>query len=338
VTSRRPTEAPVIVVTGAHGAIGSWCVRALRAHGARVIAFDLAAHPVVRLEGGAADATVVGDLRDAHVLEQLIQTHRPAAILHLAAIVGEACDRDPALAIEVNALATARLIAVARAAGVGRIVAMSTKGVLGDLAPRHLHPHYEPVPTEAPIGPRTMYETTKLMVERLVEADRARGGDATAIRLATTWGPGKTGATHGGFSLHSEVVAAAAAGRSSALDVHPDQGHDLVYYADVGEGLAACVLADGRLAAPVYHLGSGRITRAADFAAAVEAIFPGVRVSLGQVFPGGRNCLLDIGRAREDFGYEPVWDVTAAVRDMKRRLADESAPVGSVPSTPRPAS
>jgi nucleoside-diphosphate-sugar epimerase len=54
----------------------------------------------------------------------------------------------------------------------------------------------------------------------------------------------------------------------------------------------------------------------AEFAAALEETFPGCRITMGERFPPGRNVLFDIGLARSDLGYEPRYDVPAALADM----------------------
>jgi nucleoside-diphosphate-sugar epimerase len=228
-----------------------------------------------------------------------------------------AAGRDPALAIEVNSLATARLLDLAAKMALRRVVALSTKGVLGPLDARYLHPRYEPVPADLPPSPRSVYESTKYLVEVAAGIHRRRGADVACVRLASTWGPGKSAVSHGAFGLHSEVVAAALRGESSRLDIHPEQGYDLVYYADVAAGLAGLVAAPGPLPSPVYHLGSGRITTVGEFAAAVEAVFPGARVTTGATFPGGRSCLMDISLAAREAGYAPAWDVRRALEDIR---------------------
>jgi nucleoside-diphosphate-sugar epimerase len=63
-----------------------------------------------------------------------------------------------------------------------------------------------------------------------------------------------------------------------------------------------------------------------EFAAALEAAFPGCRIAMGERFPPGRNVLLDIGAARTDLGYEPRYDVPAALADM--RSLEEPAAAG----------
>ena len=309
--------AGTVLVTGGHGTMGPWVCRALTSRAARVVVLDLPNGPRLALPGAAPDATVVGDVRDTDLVRAVLAEHRVTHVVHLAAIVGEACEANPALAFEVNVIATARLIEAAEEAGVRRFVANSTKGVLGPMDARFLHPTYEPVPADHPPSPRTTYELSKLAVERLVVAARKRGLSATGLRFSTTWGPGKSAETHAGLSLHSDLVEAAQAGGEIAVDVHPDQAFDLVYYADVAAGIAAACLADGPLTSPVYHIGGGRFTTMAEFAAALEAAVPGCRITLGERFPPGRNILLDIGLARRDLGYEPRFDVPAALADMR---------------------
>ena len=310
-----------VLVTGGHGTMGPWAIRALHDRGARVVVLDLLDAPRSSLAEASAvpDASVVGDVRDAALVRDALREHGVTHVVHLAAIVGEGCEHDPATAFEVNTIATARLIEAAEAAGVRRLVANSTKGVLGPLPARYLHPTYEPVPIDHPPSPRQIYEVSKLGVERLVAAARSRGVSATTLRFTTTWGPGKSAATHAGLSFHSDLVSAAMAGGDVAVDVHPDQGFDLIYYADVGAAIAAAALAEGPLTSHVYHVGAGRLTRMREFAEALEATFPGCRVAMGERFPAGRNVLFDIEPARRDLAYEPAYDVPAALADIRTR-------------------
>lgn len=310
-----------VLVTGGHGVIGSWVCRELVRRGARVVALDTRDTPSVVFPESAAIDTVSGDLRDSAHLRAAIADRRVDRVIHLAAIIGEKAEDDPALAVEVNALATARLLAIAADRKLRRVVAMSTKGVLGRLADRYLHPTYDPVPVDSPVQPADIYASTKAVVETLISAHRARGLSAAAFRLATTWGPGKTGESHAGFSLHSDIVTRAAQGEPTRLDIRADQGYDLLYYGDVAAGLAAACLSERDLDSPVYHLGSGTIATLGAFAAAVRDAFPGAIIELGERLAGGRNCLLDIGPARRDFGYAPEFGLRAAIDDFSRHLA-----------------
>jgi UDP-glucose 4-epimerase len=311
--------AQTILVTGAHGAIGSWVVRELIRRGLRVVGLDAAAEPTMPFPELAAATTIEADIRDTPGLAAVIRDHRVDRIIHLAAIV--LADRDPGLAIEVNSAASARLFEAAFGHDVERVVAMSTKGIFGPLEPRYLHPTYEPVPVDHPPSPRGVYDSTKYLVEVAAEHHRLAGADIVVTRLASTFGPGKTSASHGAVGAHGDVLAAALRGESSRLDLHPDQGHDLVYYADVAAGLADLVLADGRLPSSAYHIGSGRITTVASFAAAVEGAFPGVRVETGERLAARRACLLDISETTRDAGYRPGFDIRRALEDVRQLVA-----------------
>lgn len=281
-----------------------------------MVVLDVASAPRFALPDAEPDRAIRADVRDTEFVRTILAEERIDRVIHLAAIVGEPCEADPVTAFEVNVIATARLIRAAEEAGVRRFTTNSTKGALGPLPARYLHPTYEAVPADHPPSPRQIYEVTKLGVERLVVAARARGLSAAALRFTTTWGPGKSGETHPGLSFHSDLVAAARRGGDVTVDVHPDQAFDLIYYADVGAAIADACLADGSLNAPIYHLGGGRLTRMSEFASALERALPGCRIRLGDRFPPGRNVLFDIGLAQADLGYEPHFDVPAALADM----------------------
>lgn len=317
-----------VLVTGGHGTMGPWVGRELARRGARVVVFDLAPAPRFALPGYEPQAVVVGDIRDSDLVRAALQTHAVTRVVHLAAIVGQPCEVDPVQAFEVNVIATQRLIEAAEVAGVRRLTANSTKGALGPLPARYLHPRYDAVPVDHPPSPRQVYEVTKLAVERLIVAARGRGLSAAALRFSTTWGPGKSGDSHAGLSFHSDLVRTAQVGGDITVDVHPDQGFDLIYYADVAAGIADACLANGPLVAPVYQFGGGRITRMAEFAAALETAFPGCRIHMGEQFPPGRNVLLDIEAARADLGYAPRYDVRAALADMAGFTPARSGPQG----------
>lgn len=70
----------------------------------------------------------------------------------------------------------------------------------------------------------------------------------------------------------------------------------------------------------------------AEFAAALEAAFPGCRIHMGDRFPPGRNVLLDIEAARADLGYVPRYDVPAALADIAALGAQAGAGADTRPA------
>lgn len=88
------------LITGDKGFVGSATRKLLESEGHEVIGYDL-------MDGY--------DIRDISLLEEVVVTNRPKAILHLAAIARFAdADRDPQLAFETNGLGTKNVAAVAK--------------------------------------------------------------------------------------------------------------------------------------------------------------------------------------------------------------------------------
>ncbi len=115
----------MLMATGGAGYIGSHAVRALRAAGHDVVAYD-------DLSEGHADALlgaplVQGDIRDTPRLEAALRAHRVRAVLHFAArcYVGESMEQ-PALYWSINRDGTRSLLAAMAAAGTPALVFSST--------------------------------------------------------------------------------------------------------------------------------------------------------------------------------------------------------------------
>ena len=126
-----------ILVTGAAGFIGSHTTDQLLAAGHEVLGVDnlrtghrenLAA----ALRSSAFRLTEA-DVADAGVLDRLAAEFRPAAIIHLAALVSvQESIQDPALNHRLNVTATEFVAAAAVAHGVGRMVFASSAAIYGD--------------------------------------------------------------------------------------------------------------------------------------------------------------------------------------------------------------
>lgn len=159
-----------VLVTGAAGQLGrAFAEVAVPRH-------DLV---LLTRPGGAtvADGLPV-DLTDPAALADAVRRHRPDWVLHAAALTDvDACERDPALAHRVNALATQAVAQAARNAGAG-LVAVSTDyvfdGERGDYRE-----------TDVP-RPLSAYGRSKLEGERLALAAHP---EAIVARTSVVFGP-----------------------------------------------------------------------------------------------------------------------------------------------------
>ena len=155
-----------ILVTGGAGYIGSHTVRALLARGHDVWVYDSLVYG--HRAAVPADRLIVGDLRDADVLDHALLIHRIEAVVHFAAFayVGESVT-DPAKYYQNNVANSLTLFERMRRHGVKRLVFSSTCATYGT-------PDKVPITEDTPQRPINPYGRTKLMVEQAMARLRGR--------------------------------------------------------------------------------------------------------------------------------------------------------------------
>ena len=179
---QRGPDAPLVLVTGATGAVGPAVVRRALDEGYRVRTLSRHGAPPALLPS-ATDARV-GDVRDADAVDRVLS--EIDYVLHLAAVlhrVGTSPEETREYA-EINASATRTLVDRAVARGVQRIVLFSTICVYGE--ERDVVADEETAP-----APDTPYARTKLEAERIVLDQAKRDGRplGVVLRLAAVYGP-----------------------------------------------------------------------------------------------------------------------------------------------------
>jgi 2-alkyl-3-oxoalkanoate reductase len=185
-----------VLVTGASGFYGGAVADALASRGDEVTTFQ-------RRPSGGAHRSVQGDITDAGAVEAAV-AHQDA-VVHLAAKVGVV---GAAAAFEhVNVTGTTTLLAAARAAGVTRVVHVSTPSVAH--AGRSLV-GVGATPAD-PERARGAYARTKAVAEQRALAADADGFAVVAVRPHLVWGPGDT-------QLVGRIVERARDGRLPLID------------------------------------------------------------------------------------------------------------------------
>jgi len=158
-----------VLVTGARGFIGRAVVKLLQREGYRVVALD---------NSGAAGSEddrksagdVMCDISDAGELRRAFESEAIRGIIHLAAILPTAAQREPLHATRVNVDGSVQLLELSRQFGVRRFVFGSSLSVYGTHAADHV------VSESDRAAPEDLYGSAKVYIEQLGQAYGARHG------------------------------------------------------------------------------------------------------------------------------------------------------------------
>lgn len=324
----------VIVITGANGEVGHGLIRALSAlpDALPIVVIDIRNMDESMLP--MIDTSVVGDILDSNLLDNLTSEYEIEVIYHLAALLSTHSEFRPEAAHRVNVQGTVNLLqlAIEQARWRGKAVKFiypSSVAVYGvpDLQTKMRIP---PVKEDEHTMPITMYGCNKLYGEhlgryythyyrQLAVAPEPHGVDFRSVRF-----PGLISATtmpSGGTSDYApEMIHAAAKGKPYASFVRPDTTMPFMVMPDAIQALLT--LADAprdNLTRAVYNVTSFSLS-AADIAEKVTSFFPDAQITY-EPTPGRQNIVdswpaaLDDSAARRDWGWQPQYDAESAFRD-----------------------
>ncbi|MBS1889250.1 MAG: GDP-mannose 4,6-dehydratase [Actinobacteria bacterium] len=242
------------LVTGGAGFIGSNLVDALLARGDEVTVLDdLSTGRLVNLEGALAAGARLAevDVRDAEAVGTLFAEGRPELVFHLAAQIDvRKSVEDPFFDAAVNVGGTANVLEAARAAGVGRVIFISTGGALyGEGADKQL-----PLPESTPIAPLSGYGQSKYAAEGYLGLyERLHGLSGMSLRLGNVYGPRQDPLGEAGVvAIFCGLVKG-----GGVPTVYGDgtQTRDYIY---VGDVVAAALAAGATRLGGAVNIGTGR--------------------------------------------------------------------------------
>jgi nucleoside-diphosphate-sugar epimerase len=327
----------VDLVTGASGLLGHCVVTRLRERGRRVRCLDVLRAPAELLGDGVE--AVRADMRDAAAVARAAAGAE--VIYHLAA--GQRMKPQFAGMSEdeirtMNVAGVANVLAAARAAGVRKVVHISSSGVYGI-------PRTVPVTEDHPQAPLGDYGRSKIEGERLCRAFLDAGGDVTVFRPMSLFGPGMTGVfclLYDWVHRHKRVYLLGS-------------GRNRVQMASAWDVADACLLAAERPESRggVFNLGATvvptvreqveALIRAVGSRSRVVAIPAALLrtaartldlVGLSPIVPehyllADSTFVLDVSRARTVLGWQPRFGNVELMLDAYRWFAahaDEAAP------------
>lgn len=315
---------PTILVTGALGQIGSELVPALRArYGAEnVIATDLKALS----PGDGLGAGPYGhlDCTEAQQVYEAVRRYDVDVVYHLAALLSASAEAAPQLAWSVNMSGLYNVLEVAREYRC-KVFFPSSIGAFGPGTPR------DATPQVTVQRPNTIYGVTKVSGELLCDYYAHRFGvDTRGLRL-----PGLISyvAAPGGGTTDYAVemfIHAVRYARYSCF-LASDTRLDMMYMPDAVTAMMDLMEADE---ARLHHRNAYNITAMsitpAELAAAIRQHIPDflvdydvdpVRQAIADSWPRS----MDDAAARQDWNWEPRFDLNAMTSDMIARLKDRFA-------------
>ncbi|SCB21904.1 UDP-glucose 4-epimerase GalE [Rhizobium hainanense] len=310
-----------VLVVGGAGYIGSHTCLDLANKGFKPVVYDNFSNGHREfVKWGPAEE---GDIRDRARLDEVLAKHKPAAILHFAALieVGESV-KDPVSFYENNVIGTLTLLSAAQAAGVKAFVFSSTCATYGLPQSVPLDESHQQVP----INP---YGRTKYIVEQaLADYDQYKDLRSVVLRYFNAAGAdfeGRIGEWHTPETHAIPLAIDAALGRRQGFKVFGSD-YDTRDGTCVRDYIHVLDLADAHVRAVEYlldggdsvalNLGTGTGTTVKELLGTIETVsnrpFPVEYV--GRREGDSTTLVANNDKARDILGWSPQYDLTEIIQ------------------------
>jgi nucleoside-diphosphate-sugar epimerase len=300
-----------VLITGGAGFVGAHVARACVEAGIPVALLDR------RQPGGVLRRVVppevplhLADVCDPAQVTAAVAASGAAGIIHTAAVVGPAAAlADPLETTRVNVMGTQAVLEAARR-GALRVTYLSTATLYGR------RPDLRPCREDDPPDPVGLYDATKYIGETLVLTyQRTFGVDAAVVRASFVYGPG---ASVGEYFL-VRVLGQEPVEEPAGAD-HPC---DFTYVDDLAAGIVRAHTVRP-LTHRVFNIAGGVLRTRGELAAAVRAVVPGARITLGPGVDAARHLRgpCDLTRAGAELRYAPAFTLEQGVAAWRTVLIE----------------
>ena len=313
-----------ILVTGACGQIGSELTMELRKRygNENVVACGHRTKPSERLRTSGPFEFI--DVTRRETVEEVVKKYNIDTIYHLAAILSAVGEKNPQLAWRVNMDGLYNILEIAREYDLVRVFWPSSIAAFGPETPR------ENTPQETVMRPTTMYGITKVAGELLCDYYFHKYGlDVRGVRypgvISSETLPG------GGTTDYAvEIFYEAIKHKRYTCFVREDTVLPMIYMPDCIR--AAIQLMEADLSKLKHHNGFnvvGMSFSAGELAAEIKKHIPEFeceyKPDFRQAIADSWPKTIDDSAAREEWGWEPKWDLAAMTTDMLEKLSKRYA-------------
>lgn len=304
-----------ILVTGANGQIGRVLTAALRERHGRenVIASDIVKTPQ------ANEPYLFLDILNETRLHEIVEDYKITQVYHLAAILSANGEWNPLKTWNINLNGLLTILNLAQEGKIKRIFFPSTIAVFGQTTPR------EATPQDVPLLPETIYGVSKVSGELLCHYFHQKYGvDVRSVRY-----PGIIGyqsVPQGGTTDYAvEIFHELLKGNTYECFLQEDTRLPMMYITDAIRATIEL------MEAPVekiktrtsYNLAAMSFSPAEIFAE-IQRILPDARITYApdfrQEIASSWTESIDDSRAREEWGWEPAYDLRRMTEDMLEQV------------------
>jgi nucleoside-diphosphate-sugar epimerase len=313
-----------ILVTGAVGQIGSELTVELRRRygGENVVATGHRTKPSETLcEGGPFEFL---DVTRRETLEAVVDRYQIDTICHMAAVLSAVGEEKPHLAWDVNINGLYNVLELARERELARVFCPSSIAAFGPETPR------DNTPQETILRPTTMYGVSKVAGELLCDYYVRRFGvDVRGVRypgiISSETLPGG-GTTDYAVAIYYEAIAH----KHYTCFVREDTVLPMMYMPDCIKGTIDLMEADfdrlrhhadfnmASMSFSVGELAAEIKKHIPEFGCDYE---PDFRQAIADSWPRS----IDDSAAREEWGWQPAYDLAAMTADMLEKLGQRHA-------------
>ncbi len=309
-----------ILVTGAVGQIGSELTVALRERygNENVIAAGHRTPPSPELRDAGPFEFL--DVTHKEQLETIVERYQIDTIYHMAAILSAVGEAKPHLCWDVNINGLYNVLEVAREHRLVRVFCPSSIAAFGPETPR------ENTPQETILRPKTMYGVTKVAGELLCDYYFRRFGvDVRGVRypgIISNVTPPGGGTTDYAVEIYYEAIRH----RHYSCFVREDTVLPMMYMPDCIKGTLDLMNADlSRLKHHADFNIAGISFSAGELAASIQKYMPDFTIEyhpdpVKQAIADSWPRSIDDSAAREEWGWQPTYDLDAMTRDMLDKL------------------
>ena len=308
-----------ILITGATGQIGSELVMYLRERygNENVVAAGHRREPQKEIVETGPYITL--DVTDRDSIDRAVEKYKIDTIYHMAAVLSAAGEKNPQLAFKVNIVGTYNILEAGLKYKLERIMIPSSIAVFGPETPKNN------TPNETVLKPTTMYGISKVTGELLGNYYFKRFGlDVRGLRYPgiISW---KTPPGGGTTDYAVEIFYYALEGKKYTCFLREDTYLPMMYMPDALKAIVQLAEAD---VSKLKHHADFNVTAMSfcprELVEEIKKYIPDFEVEykpdFRQEIADSWPNSIDDSAAREEWGWQPEWNLERMVEDMIKNL------------------